>query len=60
MSNPTPPLKDDILSKHPAVFAWLLAIVTGVGFIGALYVSATSGHADSGHAAPEHAVPAEH
>jgi hypothetical protein len=61
LATPTAPANDDILSKHPGVFAWLLAIVTGVGFLGALYVTATSGHDDGGHGeAAEHAAPAEH
>ena len=40
MSAQPQPVATDIFSKHPGVFAWLFGILTGVGFIGALVMSA--------------------
>lgn len=49
---------DDIFSKHPGVFAWIFGIVVGVGFIGALYLSAGGDHG-GGHGG-DHAEEAGH
>lgn len=32
---------DDIFTRHPGLFSWAFGIVTGVAFIGALYLSAS-------------------
>ena len=40
MSNEQTTGADDIFSRYPGAFSWLFGIVTGVVFIGALYMSA--------------------
>jgi hypothetical protein len=40
MATEQQPVANDIFSKYPGVFAWAFGIAVGVGFIGALYLSA--------------------